>query len=176
GREKVKDDISIKGLVQHNIQEQEREDKTTGSVDRQIELSETSDKRCVSISNRFRQSENTIAKDRIMGWNNDSKQSSNKGIEMVNKENRGQPTRIVDQQNNNMHVDDKRISIGLGSDANIREPDRIDTSRLLEQEKSRNDKQCQRNKSYLLRATPFRASLQEDARSGNLDTFRQHNS
>ncbi|KAA6372397.1 MAG: hypothetical protein EZS28_032077, partial [Streblomastix strix] len=41
---------------------------------------------------------------------------------------------------------------------------------------SRNNKQRQRNKSFLLRATPFRASLQDVARSGNLDTFRQHNS
>ncbi|KAA6381490.1 MAG: hypothetical protein EZS28_022980 [Streblomastix strix] len=112
GREKIKDDISIKRLVQHNIQEQEREDKITSSADRQIELSETSDKRSVSVSNRIRQSENTSVKDRIMGWNNDSKQSSNQGIEMVDKENRVQPTRIVDQQNNNMHVDDRRISIG----------------------------------------------------------------
>ncbi|KAA6373101.1 MAG: putative Transposon Ty3-G Gag-Pol polyprotein [Streblomastix strix] len=119
---------------------------------------------------------NTSVKDGIMGWNNDSKQSNNKEIEMVDKENRGQPTRIVDQQNNNMHVNDRCISIELGSDTNIREPDRTDTTRLLEQERSRNDKQCQRNKSYLLRATSFRANLQEDARSGNFDMFRQHNS
>ncbi|KAA6390708.1 MAG: hypothetical protein EZS28_013769, partial [Streblomastix strix] len=118
GREKVKDDISVKRLVQHSIQEQEREDKTTSSADRQIKLSETSDKRSVSISNRIRQNENASVKDGFMGWNNDSKQSSNKEIEMVDKENRGQPTRIVDQQNNNMHVNDRRISVGLGSDAN----------------------------------------------------------
>ncbi|KAA6375234.1 MAG: hypothetical protein EZS28_029239, partial [Streblomastix strix] len=59
---------------------------------------------------------------------------------------------------------------------NIREPDRSYTTRLLERKGIRDDKQCERNKSYLLRATPFRASLQDDARSGNLDTFRQHNS
>ncbi|KAA6392461.1 MAG: hypothetical protein EZS28_012009 [Streblomastix strix] len=176
GREKVKDDISIKGLVQHNIQEQEREDKTTGSANRQIELSETPDKRSVSISNRIRQNENASVKDGIMGWNNDSKQSSNKGIEMVDKENRGQPTRITNSQDNQMHVNDRRISIGLGSDADIRELDRTNTTRLLEQERGRDDKQCQGNKGHLLRATPFRASLQEDARSGSLDTFRQHNS
>ncbi|KAA6358761.1 MAG: hypothetical protein EZS28_045712, partial [Streblomastix strix] len=111
-----------------------------------------------------------------MGWYNESKQSSNQKIEMVDKENRGQPTRIVDQQNYIMHVINRRITIGLGSDANIRKPDRTDITRLLEQKGNRNDKQCQRNKSYLLRATPFRASLQEDARSGNHYTFRQHNS
>ncbi|KAA6376811.1 MAG: hypothetical protein EZS28_027660, partial [Streblomastix strix] len=44
GREKVKDDIGIKGLVQHNIQEQKREDKITRSADRQTELSQTPDK------------------------------------------------------------------------------------------------------------------------------------
>ncbi|KAA6375044.1 MAG: hypothetical protein EZS28_029428, partial [Streblomastix strix] len=94
GKEKVKDDISIKRLVQHKIQEQEREDMITSSADRQIELPETSDKRNVSVSNRIRQSENTSVKDGIMGWNNDSKQSSNQGIEMVDMENKGQPTRI----------------------------------------------------------------------------------
>ncbi|KAA6387889.1 MAG: hypothetical protein EZS28_016584 [Streblomastix strix] len=75
-----------------------------------------------------------------------------------------------------MHVNKRRITIELGSDANIREPDRTETTQLLEQEGSGTDKQCQRNKSYLLWATPLRASLQEDARSGCLDTFRQHNS
>ncbi|KAA6368582.1 MAG: hypothetical protein EZS28_035890, partial [Streblomastix strix] len=111
-----------------------------------------------------------------MGWNNDSKQSNNKGIEMVDKENRGQPTKFIEQLNNNMHVNDRRIITRLGSDANIREPDGIDTTRLLEQVGSRNNQQCQRNKSYLLRTTQFRASLSEDARLGSLDTFRQHNS
>ncbi|KAA6360218.1 MAG: hypothetical protein EZS28_044256 [Streblomastix strix] len=75
-----------------------------------------------------------------------------------------------------MHVNDRRISIGLVSDANIRKLDRTHTTRLLERKGSRNDKQSQRNKSYLLWATPFRASFQEDARSFSLDTFRQHNS
>ncbi|KAA6391781.1 MAG: hypothetical protein EZS28_012698 [Streblomastix strix] len=176
GREKVKDDISIKRLVQHSIQEQKREDKITSSADRQIELPETSDKGSISISNRIRQSENASVKDGIMGLNNNTKQSSNQGIEMVDKENRGQPTRIINQQNDNMHVNNRCITIGLGSDTNIREPDRTDTTRLLERKGSRNNKQCQRNKSYLLRDTPLRASLQEDARSGSLDTFRQHNS
>ncbi|KAA6397291.1 MAG: hypothetical protein EZS28_007179 [Streblomastix strix] len=176
GREKVEDDISIKGLVQHNIQEQKCEDKITSSADRQIELSETSDKGSVSVSNRIRQSENAGAKQGIMGRNDGCEQSSNKGIEMVDKENRGQPTRITNSQDNNMHVNDKRISIGLGSDADIRELDRINTTRLLEQERGGDDKQCYGIKGYLLRTTPFRASLQEDARSGNLDTFRQHNS
>ncbi|KAA6364777.1 MAG: hypothetical protein EZS28_039695, partial [Streblomastix strix] len=123
GREKVKDDISIKGLVKHNIQEQKRENKTTSSADRQIELSETPDKRSVSVSNRIGQSEDTSIKDGIMGWDNDSKQCNNQGIEMVDKENRGQPTRIVDQQNNNMHVNNRCITAGLESEAEIRERD-----------------------------------------------------
>ncbi|KAA6362320.1 MAG: hypothetical protein EZS28_042152, partial [Streblomastix strix] len=120
GREKVEDDISIKGLVQLNIQEQEREDKITSSADRQIELSESSDKGSISISNRIRQSENASFENGIMGRNDGCEQSSNKGIEMVDKENRGQPTRITNPQDNNMHVNDRRISIGLGSDADIR--------------------------------------------------------
>ncbi|KAA6362013.1 MAG: hypothetical protein EZS28_042461 [Streblomastix strix] len=95
---------------------------------------------------------------------------------MVDKENRGQPTIITDQQCNNMHVNNRRITTGLGSNTDLRKLDRTHTTRRLERKGSRNDKQCQRNKSYLLRATPFRASLQEDARLGSLDTFRQHNS
>ncbi|KAA6399181.1 MAG: hypothetical protein EZS28_005288 [Streblomastix strix] len=67
GRVKFKDDISIKGLVQHNIQEQEREHMTASSADRQIKLSETPDKRSVSISNGIRQSENASVIDEIMG-------------------------------------------------------------------------------------------------------------
>ncbi|KAA6391735.1 MAG: hypothetical protein EZS28_012739 [Streblomastix strix] len=74
-----------------------------------------------------------------------------------------------------MHANDRRIIIELGSNADILELDKTYTTRLLERKGSGNDKQRQRNKSYLLRATPFRASLQEDARSGSLDTFRQHN-
>ncbi|KAA6315172.1 MAG: hypothetical protein EZS28_055459, partial [Streblomastix strix] len=111
-----------------------------------------------------------------MGSDNESKQSSNQGIEKMDKENRGQPTRIIDQQNNNMHVSNRRIITELGSDDDIRELDRTYTTRLLERKGSGNDKQCQRNKSYLLLLTTFRASLQEDARSSSLDTFRQHNS
>ncbi|KAA6361915.1 MAG: putative Transposon Ty3-G Gag-Pol polyprotein, partial [Streblomastix strix] len=83
---------------------------------------------------------------------------------------------LLINKNNNMHVNNRRITTRLGSNINIREPDRTDITRLLERKGSGNDKQCQRNKSYLLRATPFRASLQEDARSGNLDTFQQYNS
>ncbi|KAA6385922.1 MAG: hypothetical protein EZS28_018552 [Streblomastix strix] len=94
---------------------------------------------------------------------------------MVDKENREQPTRVIDQQDNNMHVNNRRITTGLESNTDIREPDITDITRLLERKRSRNDKQCQRNKSYLLWATPYRASLQEDAGSGNLDTFRRHN-
>ncbi|KAA6403563.1 MAG: hypothetical protein EZS28_000899 [Streblomastix strix] len=69
-----------------------------------------------------------------------------------------------------------RTTTELWSNADIRQSNRINTTRLLERKRSRNAKQRKRNQSYLLQTTPFRASLQEDARSGNLDTFRQHNS
>ncbi|KAA6360345.1 MAG: hypothetical protein EZS28_044128 [Streblomastix strix] len=173
---KVKNATGIVGLVQYNIQKQDRKNKTTSGIDRQTELSQTPDKRGVFISNKIRQSKDTSVKDRIMGRNNESKQDSNQRIEMVDKENRGQPTRIINQQDNNMHVNNSLITTGLGSDTDIRELNGSDTTRLMERKRSRNDKQRERNKSYLLRATPFRASLQEDARSGSLDTFRQHNS
>ncbi|KAA6389602.1 MAG: hypothetical protein EZS28_014871 [Streblomastix strix] len=176
GREKNKDDISVKGFAQRKTQQQLREDNITSSADRQIEFPETPDKKSVSVSNRTRQSQNASVKDKFMEQNNDSKQVSNQGIEMMDEENWGQPTGIINQQDNNMHVNNRRIATGLGSNTDIREPDRTYTTRLLERKGSGNDKQCQRNKSYLLRATPFRASLQEDARSGSLDTFRQHNS
>ncbi|KAA6361852.1 MAG: hypothetical protein EZS28_042621 [Streblomastix strix] len=71
GREEIKDDISVKRLVQHNIQEQECEDKTTSSINRQIEFSETPDKKSVSVSNRTRQSKNTSVKDKFMRRNNE---------------------------------------------------------------------------------------------------------
>ncbi|KAA6403171.1 MAG: hypothetical protein EZS28_001297 [Streblomastix strix] len=51
GREKVKDDTGFEGLMQHNTKEQECEDKIICSTNRQIELPETSDKRCVAGSN-----------------------------------------------------------------------------------------------------------------------------
>ncbi|KAA6365591.1 MAG: putative Transposon Ty3-G Gag-Pol polyprotein [Streblomastix strix] len=44
----------------------------------------------------------------------------------------GQSTRITDQQNNSMHANDRRITIGLRSDADTRELDRTYTTRLLE--------------------------------------------
>ncbi|KAA6353366.1 MAG: hypothetical protein EZS28_051107 [Streblomastix strix] len=121
GRKKVEDDISIKGLVQHNIQYQKLEDKIISSADRKTELLQTPDKRSFSVSNGIRQSEDISVEDGVMGWDQDSKQSSNQRIEMVDKENRGQPTRIIDQQNNNMHVNNRRITTGLRSDTNIRE-------------------------------------------------------
>ncbi|KAA6368260.1 MAG: putative Transposon Ty3-I Gag-Pol polyprotein, partial [Streblomastix strix] len=55
-------------------------------------------KRSVVVSNGIGQSEDIIVEYRVMGWNNDSEQSSNQKIEMVDKENWGQPTRITDQQ------------------------------------------------------------------------------
>ncbi|KAA6367981.1 MAG: hypothetical protein EZS28_036492 [Streblomastix strix] len=63
-----------------------------------------------------------------------------------------------------------------GSNADIRQSNRINTTRLLGRNISRNDKQRQGNQSCLLQATPFRANLQEDAKSSSFDTFRQHNS
>ncbi|KAA6355281.1 MAG: hypothetical protein EZS28_049192, partial [Streblomastix strix] len=115
GGMKVKDDIGIKGTVQYNIQEQKRKDQTTSSADRQTELPETPDKRSIAVSNGIRLRENSSVKDRIMGWNNDSTQSSNQIIEMVDMEKRGQPTRIVEQQNNSMHANYRRITTGLGA-------------------------------------------------------------
>ncbi|KAA6309642.1 MAG: hypothetical protein EZS28_056467, partial [Streblomastix strix] len=84
-RKKVENDTNIEGLVQCNILEQKRKDKITSSTDRQTELLQTVNKRGVSISNRIRQSQNTSIKDRIKGWNNDSKQNSNQRVEMVDK-------------------------------------------------------------------------------------------
>ncbi|KAA6365926.1 MAG: hypothetical protein EZS28_038545 [Streblomastix strix] len=78
---------------------------------------------------------------------------------MVDKENRGQSTRVIDFQNNNMHINNGCFTAGLGYNSNIRELDRTYTTRLLEREGDRNDTQCQGNQRYLLRATPFRASL-----------------
>ncbi|KAA6379317.1 MAG: hypothetical protein EZS28_025155 [Streblomastix strix] len=74
GRKKVKDDIGIEGLVQHNIQEQKRENKIASSADRQTELPETPDKRSVFVSNRIGQSENTSVEDGL--WD---------GITVVNR-------------------------------------------------------------------------------------------
>ncbi|KAA6366055.1 MAG: hypothetical protein EZS28_038421 [Streblomastix strix] len=51
GGKKVENDTKIEGLVQRNIQEQKRKDKTTYSADRQAELPQTPDKRRVSVSN-----------------------------------------------------------------------------------------------------------------------------
>ncbi|KAA6363531.1 MAG: hypothetical protein EZS28_040942, partial [Streblomastix strix] len=80
-------------------------------------------------------------------------------------------------------VDKRSISVSngthhhkAGSDADILQLNRVNITRLLGRKRSRNDMQRQGNLSYQLQATPYRASLQEDARSGNLDTFRQHNS
>ncbi|KAA6362882.1 MAG: hypothetical protein EZS28_041592, partial [Streblomastix strix] len=64
---------------------------------------------------------------------------------MVDKEKRGQPTRVIDYQNYTMHANIRRVITGLGSDADIREPDRADTTRLLERKGSGNDNQCKRN-------------------------------
>ncbi|KAA6369119.1 MAG: hypothetical protein EZS28_035354 [Streblomastix strix] len=131
--EKVKDDISIEGLVQRNTQEQMREDKITISTDRQIELSETSDKRSISVSNGIRQSDDISIEDKIKGLDNESEQSSNQRTEMMDKMNRGQLIRVIDYQNNNKHVNKKRISIGLGSNTDIRQSKTIDTIRLFVQ-------------------------------------------
>ncbi|KAA6401182.1 MAG: hypothetical protein EZS28_003288 [Streblomastix strix] len=175
-RKKVEKDSSIEGQVQRNIQKQKREDKISSSADRQNKLPQTLYKRSVSVSNEIGQSEDTSIEDKIMGRDNDSKQSSNQRTGMVLKENRRQSTRVIDQQNSNMHVNNRRITTGLGSNADIRQSNRISTTRLIKRKKSTNNLQCQGNQNYLLRATSFRASFQEDARSGSFDTFRQHNS
>ncbi|KAA6389491.1 MAG: hypothetical protein EZS28_014982 [Streblomastix strix] len=75
-----------------------------------------------------------------------------------------------------MHISYRLVTTMLGYNANIRELDGINTIRLMERKRNRNDLQLQENQSYLLRNSLFRASLQEDARLGSLDTFRQHNS
>ncbi|KAA6372609.1 MAG: hypothetical protein EZS28_031864 [Streblomastix strix] len=141
-----------------------------------IKLPSTQDKRSVSVSNKIGQSESTSIKDGILGRYNDSEQGNNQRTKMQDIENSGQPTRVIDQQNIKMHVNNRRITAGLGSDSDIRQSNRNNTTQLLEQERSRNDRQRQGNQGNLLRTTPFRASLQENVRSGILDTFRQHNS
>ncbi|KAA6364939.1 MAG: hypothetical protein EZS28_039532, partial [Streblomastix strix] len=118
---KVENDSSIKGLVQRNIQEQKREYKIINSVDRQAELPQIADKRTISVSNGIRQSEDMSVEDKVMGRYNDSKQNSNQRTEMVNKENRGQLTRVIEQQNNNMHVNNRSIRIELWSDTDRRQ-------------------------------------------------------
>ncbi|KAA6383521.1 MAG: hypothetical protein EZS28_020949, partial [Streblomastix strix] len=153
-----------------------RESMITSSADRQIQLLQTLDKRSVPVSSEIRQSENASIEDKIMGRDNNSKHNSKQRTEMMDKENRGQPTRFFDQQDNNMHANNRRITTGLGSNVYVLQSSRINTTRLLERKKSRNDQQRQGNQNYLLQATPFRVSHQEDARSGSLDTFRQHNS
>ncbi|KAA6358298.1 MAG: hypothetical protein EZS28_046175, partial [Streblomastix strix] len=80
-RKIVENDTSFEGLVQRNIQEQKPQIK-----------------RSVSVSNGIGQSVNTSIEDKIMGRDNDSKQNSNQRTEMVDKENRRQSTRIIDQQ------------------------------------------------------------------------------
>ncbi|KAA6382513.1 MAG: hypothetical protein EZS28_021958 [Streblomastix strix] len=84
-------------------------------ADRQTELPQTPQKRRVSVSNRINQSEDTSVNDGVVGRDNDNKQSIEQIVEMVDKDNRGQPTRIIDQQDNNMHVNKRRITIWLGT-------------------------------------------------------------
>ncbi|KAA6393976.1 MAG: hypothetical protein EZS28_010490 [Streblomastix strix] len=55
---------------------------------------------------------------------------------MVDKENRGQSSRIIDLQNKNMHVNDNSITAKLESNTDIRELDRINTTRLLSEKKA----------------------------------------
>ncbi|KAA6365483.1 MAG: hypothetical protein EZS28_038990 [Streblomastix strix] len=111
---KVENDAGFEALMQRNIQEEWRKDKITSSADGQIKFFQSFDKRSVSVSNGIRQSEDTSIEDMIMERNNDSKQSSNQRIEKMDKENNGQLTRVIEQQNNNMHANNRRIAIGLG--------------------------------------------------------------
>ncbi|KAA6371477.1 MAG: hypothetical protein EZS28_032994 [Streblomastix strix] len=172
----VENDTSIEELVQQNIQKQIREDKLTCSIDRQTENPQTLDKRSVYISTQIKQSIKICIKNEIVGRDDVGEQKSNPRTEMVNKENNGQPTRVTDQQSNSMHVNKGRIITELGSNADIRESNKINATRLLEQKGSKTDKLRQKNQNYLLRATLFQANLQECAKQGNLDTLRQHNS
>ncbi|KAA6380252.1 MAG: hypothetical protein EZS28_024222 [Streblomastix strix] len=68
---KIENDTSIERLVQRNIQEQKREVKITSRADTQIKLPQTLDKRCVSVSNRPRQREDTNIEDKITGRDNE---------------------------------------------------------------------------------------------------------
>ncbi|KAA6398714.1 MAG: hypothetical protein EZS28_005760 [Streblomastix strix] len=95
---------------------------------------------------------------------------------MVNKENSGQPTGVIDQQNNNMHVNNRRITTGLGSNTDDQYRSGTDPSRLLERVGSRIIEQRQGIKNYIFRNTLYRTSLHDVARSGPIDTFRQFNS
>ncbi|KAA6373322.1 MAG: hypothetical protein EZS28_031153 [Streblomastix strix] len=63
---KVEKDTNIEGQVQYNIQEQKCENKATSSANRQTELPQIPDKRCVFVSNEIRQGEDTSVEDRIM--------------------------------------------------------------------------------------------------------------
>ncbi|KAA6402930.1 MAG: hypothetical protein EZS28_001539 [Streblomastix strix] len=79
-------------------------------------------------------------------------------------------TSSADRQTELPQTPDKRsvsISrrIGQGEDANVKD-------KIL----GRNDDSEQGNNQRIEIATPFRASHQDEARSGNLDTFRQYNS
>ncbi|KAA6396806.1 MAG: hypothetical protein EZS28_007668 [Streblomastix strix] len=127
---KVENDTNIEGLEQRNIQEQKREDKITSSADTQIKLPQTLDKRRVSASNGIEQSENTSIKDAFMERDIDNKQNSNQRIEMVNKENRKQSTRVIDLHNNNMHINNRLITTGHGSNDDIRQSNKIETNEV----------------------------------------------
>ncbi|KAA6370260.1 MAG: hypothetical protein EZS28_034215 [Streblomastix strix] len=92
GRKKDENDIVIKRLIQHNIQEQKRENKITSSADRQIKFPQILEKRTVSILNGTRQSENTSIENQILRRYDDSEQGNNQRTEMEDKENWRQPT------------------------------------------------------------------------------------
>ncbi|KAA6365511.1 MAG: hypothetical protein EZS28_038963 [Streblomastix strix] len=146
-------------MMGHNIQQQIREDKITSSIDKQTELPQTLDQRSVFITSEVGQGEDTNVIGEINGRYNNNEQKSNFSTETERKENQGQLTRIINQQNNNMNVSNRRITTGLGSYTDLREPNKVNITQLLKRERDRNDS----------------ADLQEDARSGNPDPLRQQN-
>ncbi|KAA6371137.1 MAG: hypothetical protein EZS28_033336, partial [Streblomastix strix] len=54
-----------------------------------------------------------------------------------------------------MHVNNRRITTGLGSDTDIRQSNRINTTRLQVRKRNRNDKQHQGNKAILYMLLSF---------------------
>ncbi|KAA6355092.1 MAG: hypothetical protein EZS28_049381, partial [Streblomastix strix] len=123
-------------------------------VERQTELLSTPDKRNVSVSNGIRQSEDISVENGIMGWQNDSKQGSYQRVEMEDKENRRKSTKVIDQQNNNMHDNSRRIATGLGA------------TLIYENQMELKQHDCKSENEAEMANTGSRS----------LDTFRQHNS
>ncbi|KAA6392325.1 MAG: hypothetical protein EZS28_012146 [Streblomastix strix] len=67
GGSEIKNCISFKKMVQHNIQQQIREDQITCCIDKQTELPQTLDQRSVFISSEAGQGEDTNVINEING-------------------------------------------------------------------------------------------------------------